>query len=184
MYLLNRGISTNMAILGGCGYAEKWEHWEKRGDVWKSLGSDKRVVFPIYDEAGDLIAIHGRAIDSYHIASSKITKGDKSKGLFLSDANVLRREKIAICEGSIDAMALQILGYNAVAMTGTTPPDWFYRKMIFKTVFIATDADEAGDKAAHKLKIELEKHCVKTERLRPQIGKDWGEFLEKSVLNE
>ncbi|NJM52445.1 MAG: hypothetical protein HC846_03040 [Blastocatellia bacterium] len=40
-------------------------------------------------------------------------------------------------------------------MTGTTPPDWFYRKMAFKKILLATDADEAGDKAALKLQTEL-----------------------------
>ncbi|NJM52444.1 MAG: hypothetical protein HC846_03035 [Blastocatellia bacterium] len=45
IYLLNRGISTDIAINAGCGYAENWEHWEKKSDKWQLQGSDRRVVF-------------------------------------------------------------------------------------------------------------------------------------------
>lgn len=179
IYLLNRGISAEIADNAGCGFAEKWEHWEKKEEKWVLLGTDQRVVFPIFDLLGNLIAIHGRAINEDHQASSKITRGDKSQGLFLSDAKVLERQVIAICEGAIDAMALKSCGISAVAMTGTTPPDWFYRKLAFKNVLIATDADDAGDKSAYTLKLELQLRGAKTFRLRPKGAKDWGEVLEK-----
>lgn len=179
IYLLNRGISIETAINAGCGYAEKWEHWEKKNEKWILLGTDQRVVFPIFDALGNLIAFHGRAINEAHQASSKITRGDKSQGLFLSDANAINKRILAICEGAIDAMALANCGIPAVAMTGTTPPDWLYRKMAFRNVLIATDADEAGDKSAYNLKSELQLRGAKTFRLRPKGVKDWGEVLEK-----
>lgn len=184
IYLLNRGISTDIGIKAGCGYAENWEHWEKKNDKWQLQGRDKRVVFPIYDQAGKLIALHGRAIDEKHFASAKITRGDKSQGLFLSDANVLNKQVIAVCEGAIDAMSLAVCGIPSVAMTGTTPPDWFYRKMAFKKILLATDADEAGDKAALKLETELIARGAKVLRFRPKKVKDWGEVLEKIGENE
>lgn len=178
-YLLNRGISAEIANKACCGYAEKWEHWEKKDEKWLLLGTDRRVVFPIYNSSGSIIAMHGRAIDENYHASSKITRGDKSQGLFLSDAFVLEKSVIAICEGAIDAMALALCGIPAVAMTGTTPADWFYRKMGFRNVLLATDADEAGDKSAYKIKLELQLRGTKTFRLRPKGSKDWGEVLEK-----
>lgn len=184
IYLLNRGISTDIAIRSGCGYAENWEHWERQNENWKLQGSDRRVVFPIYNQDGKLIALHGRAIDEKHFASSKITRGDKSQGLFLSDANVVDGDNLAICEGAIDAMSLAVCGISAIAMTGTTPPDWFYRKMVFKKVLIATDADEAGEKSALKLQMELYMRGTKVFRLRPKGAKDWGEVLEKLGENE
>lgn len=179
IYLLNRYIPTDIGYRAGCGYAEKWEHWEKNNDKWKLQGIDRRVVFPIYNQAGKIVAVHGRAIDENHYASSKITRGDKSQGLFLSDANVLNRQYLAICEGAIDAMSLAVCGIPAVAMTGTTPPDWFYRKMAFKNILLATDADEAGDKSALKLQTELITRGAKVFRLRPKLAKDWGEVLEQ-----
>ncbi len=181
IYLLNRCISTDTAINAGCGYAANWEHWEKKDDKWILQGTDRRVVFPVYDYLANLVAIHARAIDANFIGSSKITKGDKSKGLFLSDADVLNKDLVCICEGAIDALALHVMGKSAAAMIGTSPPDWFARKMIFKTVQIATDADEAGDKAAIKLKLELDNCGVKNNRLRPENVKDWGEYLENNT---
>jgi DNA primase len=99
--------------------------------------------------------------------------------LFLSDASILNNKVIAICEGAIDAMALASCGIASAAMTGTTPPDWFYRKMAFRKILIAADADEPGDKSAYKLKTELQLRGAKTFRLRPKGAKDWGEVLEK-----
>lgn len=184
MYLLNRCISTEIAMKAGCGYAEKWEHWEKQNEKWILQGTDRRVVFPIYDREGKLVAIHGRAIDKNHLASSKITRGDKSNGIFLSDAPLLGDGIVAVCEGAIDAMALAVGGIRAIAMTGTTPPDWFYRKMAFQNVLIATDADEAGDKSAYRLRLELQARGAKTLRIRPRNAKDWGEVLEKIGVAE
>lgn len=184
MYLLNRSISTEIAMKAGCGYAGSWEHWEKSGEKWVLKGTDQRVVFPIYDVLGNLVAIHGRAINSDHFASAKITRGDKSNGIFLSDAQALKNEVVAVCEGAIDAMALAVGGIPAVAMTGTTPPNWFYRKMAFRKILIATDADEAGDKSAYNLRLELEARGTKTLRLRCKNSKDWGETLEKIGVSE
>lgn len=182
IYLDGRGISTEITLKAGCGYAENWEHWEKQAEKWILKGTDRRVVFPIFDEKGSLIAIHGRAIDENYLNSSKITRGDKSGGLFLSDARALGNKVLAICEGACDALAFSMCGIPAAAMTGTTPPAWFYKKMAFRRVLIATDADEAGDKAAYKLKTELVSRGAKVLRLRPRNAKDWGEVLENIGL--
>lgn len=184
IYLEGRGISVAAAINAGCGFADKWKHWEKTDEKWILKGVDRRVVFPIFDETGGLAAIHGRAIDDECFASAKLTRGDKSQGLFLSDANTLDKNIVAICEGAIDAMALAMCGIPAVAMTGTSPPGWFYKKMAFRHILIATDADEAGDKAAYQIKAELISRGAKTLRLRPKSAKDWGEVLEKIGLDQ
>lgn len=178
IYLAGRGIPTDAAIRAGCGYAGAWEHWEKSGEKWILKGTDRRVVFPVFDREGNLAAMHGRAIDGNHLNSAKLTRGDKSLGLFYSQAEALDGKIAAICEGACDALALAACGIPAVSMTGTTPPDWFYKKMAFRRVLIATDADEAGDKAAAKLRIELSARGAKVIRLRPKSGKDWGEVLE------
>ena len=178
-YLENRVIPAEISNKANCGYAANWEHWEKREGKWLLAGVDKRVVFPIYDQTGELVAIHGRAIEENHFHSSKITKGDKSLGVFPAQPDALKSKIVAICEGAVDALALAACGVSAVAMTGTTAPDWLFKKLAFRFVLLATDADEAGDKAAAKLKIELEPRGAKTFRLRPRNEKDWAEVLEK-----
>jgi DNA primase len=184
IYLANRGICALTAAAAGCGYAQNWKHWEKIGERWSLEGTDRRVVFPIYDQNEHLVALHGRAVDEKFYGSAKITRGDKSGGLFLSDAKVLEQKVIAICEGAIDALTLGMCGIPSVAMTGTTPPQWLYKKMGFRRVLIATDADEAGDRAAMRLKSELAARGAKILRLRPQYKKDWGEVLETNGIAE
>ncbi len=136
-------------------------------------------MFPICDQNGELAAIHGRAIDNEFFNSPKITKGDKSLGVFAANSNFINAKIVAVCEGQIDALALSSCGVEAVAMTGTSAPDWLLKKLAFKAVLIATDADEAGDKAALKLQHELHSRGAKTFRLRPREAKDWAEVLEK-----
>jgi DNA primase len=179
-YLRRRGVvPPEIAEKAGCGYAAAWEHWEKREGKWLLTRVDRRVVFPICGEGGELVAIHGRAIDEEnHHNSSKITKGDKSLGVFSAMPEALAAKVVAICEGAIDALALAVCGVAAVAMTGTTAPDWLFKKLAFRHVLLATDADEAGDKAAARLRLELEQRGTKFFRLRPRRAKDWAEVLE------
>ena len=183
-YLEKRGIPPEISRAANCGYAANWEHWEKREGKWLLIGVDKRVVFPICDKQGGMIAIHGRAIEENYFASPKITKGDKSLGVFLAQPDALTGKITAICEGAVDALALAACGVAAVAMTGTTAPDWLFKKLAFRACLLATDADEAGDKAAAKLKFELEMRAAKTFRLRPRGNKDWAEIIEKRGLEK
>ena len=178
-YLKRRGIPATVSRAANCGYAANWEHWEKREEKWLLVGVDKRVVFPITDKRGELVAIHGRAIEENYFASPKITKGDKSLGVFLAQPGAPPAKITAICEGAVDALALAACGVSALAMTGTTAPDWVLKKLAFRHALLATDADEAGDKAAAKLKMELEMRAAKVFRLRPRGQKDWAEVLEK-----
>lgn len=177
-YLAGRGIPAEVSRNTGCGFAQAWEHWEKKNDDWHLTGTDERVVFPVCDESGELIAMHSRAIRAEHFHSSKITKGNKSSGVFYSSPGVFDSPIVAICEGPVDALALQTCGIPAVAMIGTTVPNWLARQLRGKAVLIATDADKAGDEAAAKLAITLRGFASDLYRLRPRHGKDWGEELE------
>jgi DNA primase len=136
-------------------------------------------VFPIYDQNGELIAVHGRAIDKEFLDSPKLTRGDKSLGVFLATSDSLSAHIGAVCEGAADALALSVCGVAAIAMTGTSAPDWLFKKLAFRSIMIATDADASGDAASTKLEEELNLRAARTLRLRPQFGKDWAEVLEK-----
>jgi DNA primase len=177
-YLRRRGIPRKISLRAGCGYAAHWKHWEKKNDEWNLLGTDERVVFPVCDEEKDLVAIHSRAIGESHLHSAKITRGNKSKGVFLSSPDVFSSPVVAICEGPVDALALETCGIPAVAMIGTGAPKWLAMKLKNKAVLLATDADKAGDEAAMKLEMALRPHTRNILRLRPLHAKDWAEELE------
>ncbi len=184
MYLDSRSICTNTAHTAQSGYAARWEHWEKILGNWNLKGTDRRVVFPVVDEESNLVAVHARAVDKNFINSSKITRGDKSKGVFLTNENVFASNIIAISEAPIDALALRMCGIPGIALIGTSSPDWIFEKLSFKSIIIATDADQAGDKIAHQLKDRLTNQCAKVMRLRPRQLKDWAEVLEKIGFNK
>ncbi len=178
-YLQSRGIEPATAKAFGCGYSANWEHWEKdKTGNWQSRGTDRRVVFPVTDREGSVIAFHGRAIDKDFIDSPKISKGDKSLGLFQMP-NALESETIAICEGPVDAMALYQCGMNAAALIGTSAGDWLPSAVAFRKVFVATDNDDSGNEAAATLIGDFCSRGARAVRLCPENCNDWGEFLEK-----
>ncbi len=181
-YLAGRKISAEAARAAGCGYAGNWEHWEKKSEEWTLGGTDRRAAFPVCDGEGKLVAVHTRAIDEKHFNSSKITRGNKSLGVFHSSPEAFASPVIAICEGPVDALALQTCGVPAIAMIGTTGPAWLAEKLAGKAVMLATDADKAGDEAAMKLKFALQPRTKNIFRLRPLAAKDWAEELEIAGL--
>lgn len=184
-YLEGRGIPEEVAELAGVGYAERWEHWEEvEKDKWELLGSDRRVVFPVLDRAGSLVAISGRAVGADFHRAKFISQGPKSLGLFTSPG-ALSARCVAVCEAAIDALALWLCGVPAVAGIGTTFPEWLPRALAFKHVLLATDEDEpdrfgrcAGQEAARALGSSLRAMGAKTLRLSAEGFKDWGAALE------
>jgi hypothetical protein len=175
-YLVGRGISKSVAIESGCGYAAAWQHWENSSCGLKLIGTDRRVIFPVYDQQGELVAISARAIDSNYIGPKAITRGRKSLGVFTTKGG-LEAGRVLITEAPIDALSLAMAGYPAIAMIGTSWADWLPRHCAFRNVAIATDADEAGDEAAIKLTQELKKWGSRYQRLKPEKAKDWNEAL-------
>jgi DNA primase len=179
-YLTRRGISPETAKAFGCGFAEAWEHWEKdKEERWQLTGTDRRVVFPITDPEGNILAVHGRAIDTEFLNSPKITKGSRKEALF-QPANAFDADIIFLCEGPADAMALHECGFAAVASVATSIPSWLPNRRAFRKVFVAMDADETGDKSADKHINELRAHGARAVRLRPEGAKDWNEMLLKT----
>jgi hypothetical protein len=178
-YLQRRGITAKTAAAFGCGYAAEWRHWTEKNGNWELIGADRRVVFPITDPEGNVLAIHGRAIDAEFLDTPKKTKGKRKEGLFQS-ANDFDAEILFLCEGPTDAMALHECGFAAVASVATSIPSWLPNRLAFRKVFVAMDADKTGDTSAEKHVNELRAHGARAVRLRPEGGKDWNDILMKA----
>jgi hypothetical protein len=183
-YLEGRGIPAEVAELAGVGYAERWEHWEEKGGAWELLGADRRVVFPVLDRDGRLVAISGRAVDAEFCRAKFISQGPKSHGLFWTPG-ALSSRVVAVTEAAIDALALWLCGVPAIAGIGTTFPEWMPRAFAFKHVLLATDEDEpdekgrrAGQEAAASLVAPLQTFGAKICRLSAGVWNDWGSALE------
>ena len=136
------------------------------------------VLFPMFDRNNELIAINGRFTDGQEVNGKLKTQtaGKKSLGLFVTP-DALESDTIAVCEGVFDALSLHLCGLPAVAVVGTSAPEWLPNALAFRRVLIASDADDAGDKFAEKLTMLLRSRGARVARLRSGNGKDWNENL-------
>ncbi len=119
-----------------------------------------RLVFPIRDQIGRVVAFGGRRINDEdepkYINSSESPVFDKSATLFGLDlANrAIQKEGVAvIAEGYTDVIACHQAGItNVVATLGTalTPKHATLLQRLCHTVVLLFDGDEAGQKAADR----------------------------------
>ncbi len=122
-----------------------------------------RLMFPIWDESGRVIAFGGRALDggqtgnpdAKYINSPETPLFHKSNVLFawhLARGEVARRGGILISEGYMDAIALHEAGFpHTVATLGTALTANHVsalRRISPQTVWLCFDGDSAGMKAA------------------------------------
>lgn len=131
-----------------CGVVSK----DKNGNLFDSLF--KRLIFPICNEDGQVIAFSGRLLDHSDFAKYKNTKETplfhKKDVLYNMDLAKEYRESIIIVEGYLDVISLWQSGFrNVVATMGTalTGSQSQWLKSHTDTVYISFDGDFAGQKA-------------------------------------
>ncbi len=125
------------------------------GDTFRN-----RVVFPIHDQIGRVIAFGARRIDEddipKYLNSPESSVFDKSATLYgLHQASrAIQRERVAIVtEGYTDVIACHQAGFeNVVATLGTALTAGHARTLrrLCETVVLLFDSDEAGAKAADR----------------------------------
>lgn len=143
-----------------------------------------RVMFPIIDLRGNVIAFGGRILTDEkpkYLNTSDTPVFKKSANLFsLNNAKNTGKRSLILCEGYMDVIAVNQAGIqNAVATLGTalTSEQALLMKRYADEVIICYDADEAGQKATQRA-IELLRNAglaIKVISI-PQ-GKDPDEFL-------
>lgn len=145
-----------------------------------------RIIFPIINTAGEVIAFGGRVMDDSkpkYLNTSDTPAFKKSKNLFaLNYAKNHCSEQMILCEGYMDVIALHAAGFqNAVATLGTalTPDQARLMKKYTKTVLISYDSDEAGQRAANKAFRLLGEAGLETRILRMEGAKDPDEYIQK-----
>ncbi len=120
-----------------------------------------RLMFPIHNDYGDIIAFSGRQLrhdpnSGKYINSRETPLFKKSKTFFALDKarRSMTKEKFALlCEGQIDVIACHESGITtAIATLGTacTPEHSRLLKRYTSDVILCFDADGAGFKAADK----------------------------------
>ena len=144
-----------------------------------------RVMFPVIDVSGNVIAFGGRVMDDSkpkYLNSSDTPVFKKSRNLFaLNFAKQSCSESIVLCEGYMDVIALHAAGItNAVATLGTAITSEQARMLsrYTKKVVISYDADEAGRKAAQRALALLEEVGLEVSVLSVPGAKDPDEYIK------
>lgn len=207
-YFLKRGLSINTIRRFGLGYApndwrELINHLKSKGFTEHELvlanlarRSDKngranyydnfrnRVMFPIIDLRGNVIAFGGRVMDDSkpkYINTSDTLVYKKSNGVFgLNLAKNANDNKLILVEGYMDVIALHQAGFtNAIACLGTafTSEQANLLSRYADEVIICYDNDGAGRTATARALGVLNKTGLKLRVVQMTGGKDADEII-------
>ena len=177
-YMRSKGYTEEELISGFlCGRSEK-------GRLYDAFRN--RVMFPIIDLTGNIIAFGGRVMDDSlpkYKNSSDTPIFKKSKNLFaMNFARTACAEQLILCEGYMDVIALHEAGFtNAVATLGTALTEEQARMMTryTKKVIVSYDMDEAGRRAADRAVRIFGDVGMEVKLLKLQDAKDPDEFIKK-----
>jgi len=179
-YLEKRGIGTAEAERFGLGYSPGgWDaltkHLRGRGfavemlvkaDLARARSSGEghfdffrnRLMIPIHDRQGRVIAFGGRALSAddkpkyLNTGETPIFhKGRVLYGLHLASETIKKRNRAIITEGYFDAIACHLAGFTeAVATLGTALSEDHARDLrrLAEHIYLVFDADSAGVNAA------------------------------------
>jgi len=148
-----------------------------------------RLMFPIRNEVGDVIAFSGRQLredpkSGKYINSPETDIFKKSNVLFALDKAkkaILKEKTVILCEGQIDAISCHEQGVeNAIAPLGTAFTSQHARilKRYAQTAVLCFDADLAGMKACERAFRELAPEGLSVKVVELPAGDDPDTFLK------
>jgi len=208
-YLVRRGLGEAVIKKFGLGFApDKWhelmdflkkkgfssELLYKAGLIVRNRDGERyydkfrnRIMFPIIDLKGNIIAFGGRVTDD---SKPKYLNSPDTpvfnKGYNIYGLNFVKKvqnlENIIVVEGYMDAIALHQFGVdNAVASLGTafTENQAKLLKRFSNEIIISYDSDTAGQTATMKGLSILEKAGCVVKVLSLPSGKDPDEYIRK-----
>ncbi len=206
LYFSSRQLSPQTITKYGLGYAP--DDWRMLTDHLKGMGYTEdeliasnlsrrnrndqlydnfrdRVIFPIIDLRGNVIAFGGRVIDGEgpkYLNSSDSPVFRKSRNLFsLNFAKKTDERRLILCEGYMDVIMLVQAGFeNAVATLGTalTSEQARLMKQYADEVIISYDSDNAGQTAAMRAINLLGEAGLRAKVLKISGAKDPDEFIK------
>lgn len=209
-YALGRGMNKYILTTFGVGYApDSWDGLtnalrkkgyteeeirqsglvsisRKNGNIFDRFRD--RLMFPIIDVRGNVIAFGGRVIKKDSEAAKYLNSPEtlifnKRKNLFgLNLAKKTKHPYFILVEGNIDVVALHQYGFdNAVASLGTslTEEQAALLSKYTDQVVLIYDGDNAGQNATKRAIPILEKAGIQVKVLQLRDAKDPDEFLKK-----
>lgn len=219
VYLTNRGISEKILSTFHLGYsANSWDgvtnYLKKKGFDSEMLetsglmiqssrgGYDRfrgRLMFPIKDHRGNIIAFSGRLLEkevkeAKYINSPETPlyiKGNTVFALDVTKGAIQKEQAVIVMEGEFDVLSSFQGGIsNVVAIKGTalTESQVYLLKRYAKKIIFALDSDVAGDAAARrgieiaeKAGLELYVAHMPEGKDPDDIGREQPHFLKKII---
>ena len=209
-YYKSRGYSKKTLVRFGMGYAPNdWRkllfHMKEKGYSYEELydanlanKSEKngkvnfydnfrnRVIVPIIDPRGNVVAFGGRVLDDSkpkYVNTSDTLVYKKSLGVFgLNFAKNSKEKSLILVEGYMYAISLHQAGFdNAIACLGTALTSEMAHLLSRYTdeIILSYDADEAGQKATQRAIGIFSSIGMKLRVLQLSGGKDPDEILKK-----
>ncbi|MBQ7989503.1 MAG: DNA primase [Oscillospiraceae bacterium] len=206
MYFSSRRLLPQTITKYGLGYApDEWQyltdHLKEQGFTEQELEISNlarrnrsgglydtfrdRVMFPIINLRGEVIAFGGRIIDGEgpkYLNSSDSPVFKKSRNLFsLNFAKKTGEKRLILCEGYMDVISLNQAGFeNTVATLGTalTAEQARLMKNYADEVLISYDSDGAGQAAAMRAINLLGEAGLRAKVLKIDGAKDPDEFIK------
>lgn len=146
----------------------------------------RRVMTPIFDLRGNIIAFGGRVLDDSkpkYVNSPETLVYHKSDTVFaLQIAKRSASHRYVLCEGYMDVISMHQAGIDtAVCACGTalTPDQIKLISQYADEVILSYDSDEAGQKATERSLGILGSTTLKVSVLSYQGAKDPDEFIKK-----
>ncbi len=210
-YLLGRGLTLKTIKHFGLGAApDSWDSLIKhlkakgysesdmlaanvigknqRGNIYDRF--IKRVMFPIINIRGNIIAFSGRAMPGEdkqggkYVNTSDTPVYKKSANLFgMNFAKNVCEDRVILVEGNMDVISLHQAGFeNAVAPLGTsfTTEQINLLSRYTKEIVLTLDADAAGQKAIRRASELLGNSGLKVRVVTIPDGKDPDEYIKKN----
>ena len=214
-YINKRGISPASVTKFGLGYSNgyteiitalqargyKREEMLKAGVIQQRDGKffdamANRLIFPIIDAFGKVIAFGGRVLGKTDFAKYKNTDNTaifvKNKNLY--GLNLIKKLRLKtkvndliMVEGYMDTLALVQAGVeNVVASMGTslTEEQAKLARRYVEDVYICYDGDAAGQNATLRGLDILKRHGIKVRVISLPNGEDPDEIIKRAGVNE
>ncbi len=151
-----------------------------------------RLMFPIQDARGNIVAFSGRGLTDNAIPkyiNTKETpvyvKGDTVFGLFQAKDSIKKEGKVILMEGEFDAISSFKEGItNTVAIKGTALTESQIRllKRFAQKIVFCFDTDLAGTEAQRRSIALITKEGINASVVIPPQGKDADELLKEDPI--
>jgi DNA primase len=148
-----------------------------------------RIIFPIWDQFGQVIGYTSRATQPDQkpkymnsIDSFLFNKSNLLYGLHLAKPYVRERSSVILVEGNMDQIALYKFGFkNTVACMGVAVGESSLTRLLSltKNILLSLDNDQAGWKASCRINGQLLHHGVIPKFIDLSPHKDPDDFLEE-----